>query len=123
LFLSSQETNVFYATEDNSVRDPVLRFIARRRQHNCNFKGAEHRSAYVNPCATFECVACDIQLINIGFCSSLVKHEEALLADQFGKHLHRNMGLKQFRHRRNDWNDYQQRQARKRKEFSEIIDG
>nr|CAB3264397.1 nucleolar protein 9 [Phallusia mammillata] len=51
----------------------------------------------------------------------LAPQADVLLADQYGKHLHRNFGLRQFIHRRTEWDDFHARQIKKRKVFEDLF--
>ncbi|CAK8673276.1 unnamed protein product [Clavelina lepadiformis] len=52
---------------------------------------------------------------------NLVNNESDLSSNQYGKHITRKFGIKQFGQRRADWDDFQIRQTKKRKNFEEVF--
>lgn len=51
----------------------------------------------------------------------LCKNESALKSDQFGRYVHRNLALHNFKKRKEEWKQLQNVNTKKRKMFDDII--
>ena len=52
---------------------------------------------------------------------ALAKHERRLSGDQYGRFIHRNLGVSTYLHNVQQWRDMQSSSQKKRKMFQEIL--